>query len=154
MRSGLLRNIILVLLVMTAGMMLGSAPAFADQMITAGDLSLGIAGEEEFLAGYVLVPRLPVFWESDTPWTLSVSSLDPDLGVSNDASFVKPLGDLLWRLSDEEVWRPMSQDPQELTWSFEMGAGVIYIDVLVRLDWLSDAPGIYRADIVFSMAPL
>ena len=111
-------------------------------------------GEEEFQAGYVVVPRLPVFWESDIPWTLSIYSLDADLGISDEADFVKPLDDLLWKPSDTDVWLPLSQDPEEVAWSFDTGSGVVYIDVILQLDWLSDGPGDYQANILFTIEPL
>ena len=80
-----------------------------------------------------------------------MSSVDPDLGISDDARYIKPLDDLRWKLSEEPVWLPVSRDAEEIDWSAETGSGVIYIDVMVLLDWLTDAPGEYHADIVFTI---
>jgi hypothetical protein len=144
--------LIIAALVILAALLPSSA--YADQSVTAGNLTLGMIGEQEFEAGYVLVPRLPIFWESDIPWTISIYSLDADLGISDEADFVKPLDDLLWKPSDEDVWLPLSQDPEEVAWSMDTGSGVVYIDVILRLDWLTDGPGDYQANILFTIEPL
>ncbi len=127
---------------------------YADPSVDVHDLNLGLVGEDDFLAGHILIPGLPVHWQSDVPWRLLVSSVDPDLGPSDDAAYVKPLDDFLWKLSEDENWTPMSQYPEEVYWSTETGSGVIYVDVAVRLDWLSDAPGDYHADLIFTVEPL
>lgn len=154
MRRNLSRNSLFILTALATMMLMLPSRALADQVVTAGNLNVGMIGEEDFLAGYVIVPRLPIFWESDTPWTISVCSLTPDLGISDEADYAKPLDDLLWRQSDEQVWVPVSQDPEEVAWSLETGSGVVYIDVLVMLDWLTDAPGMYEGDILFTIEPL
>jgi len=148
------RKILLISAVLVVIAAIFPSSAYADQSVTAGNMTLGMIGEEEFQAGYVVVPRLPVFWESDIPWTLSIYSLDADLGISDEADFVKPLDDLLWKPSDTDVWLPLSQDPEEVAWSFDTGSGVVYIDVILQLDWLSDGPGDYQANILFTIEPL
>lgn len=150
MKHSLMKYVLTFLLVLISLPSWTSA-AHADQFVTANRVNLGIAGEEGFMAGYILVPRLPVFWESDVPWRLTVSSFSPDLGLSNDASYNKPLEDLQWKISEEQVWQPLSQDAEELIWSSETGSGVIYIDVMVQLDWLRDTPGDYHADIILTI---
>jgi len=131
-----------------------SAPALADQTVSADRINLGIVGEEEFNNGYVVITKLPVYWESDVPWRLTVSSIDPDMGMSNDTRSVKPLDDLRWKPSDEQVWLPVRQDSEEVAWGADAGSGVIYIDVMVLLDWLTDAPGEYRTSLVFTIEPI
>ena len=41
-----------------------------------------------------------------------------------------------------------------MAWSTDTGSGVVYIDVLVLLDWLEDAPGDYRVELVFTLEAL
>ncbi len=142
---------VLTFLLVLISLPIWTSAAYADQFVTANRINLGIAGEEEFMAGYVMVPRLPVFWESDVPWRLTVSSFSPDLGLSDDASYIKPLEDLQWKISEEQVWLPLSQDAEEVIWGTETGSGVIYIDVMVQLDWLEDTPGDYHADIILTI---
>jgi hypothetical protein len=132
--------------------------ARADQSITINNLNLGISGEDDFLAGYVLAPSQAIFWESDVPWRITVRSIDPDLGTSDDGSYVKPLGDLLWKVSDEETWTPVTREVEEIEWSGgtddTVGHGVIYLDFVARLDWEKDAPGQYGARLVFTIEAL
>jgi hypothetical protein len=153
MNPGLLKAVFPAVLIV-AGISFLCSPARAEQTVSADRINLGIVGAEEFEAGYIVIPGVPVFWESDVPWRLTLSSIDPDLGVSNDARYAKPLDSLQWRLSDEQAWMPLSQDEEEVTWGAERGSGVIYIDVIVLLDWLTDAPGEYRVDLVFTIEPL
>lgn len=154
MMAHYVRRILLIAAALAVLAAIYPSSAYADQSVTAGNLTLGMIGEEEFEAGYVLVPRLPIFWESDSPWTISIYSLDADLGISDEADFVKPLGDLLWKPSDADVWLPLSQNPEEVAWSFDTGSGVVYIDVKLKFDWMSDGPGYYQANILFTIEPL
>ena len=126
----------------------------ASQIVDTASLNVGVVGEEEFMQGYVLIPRIPIFWESSEPFSLSVSSIDPVLGVSDDASYSKPLEDLQWKLSDEPDWFPLRQELEEMFRSTDTGSGVIYIDVIIELDWLTDAPGEYRTDLVFTIGSI
>ena len=136
-------------------LLLGSpAAAWAEQSITVSDIDLGIVGETEFVAGHALVRAHAIFWASDTPWRITVSSRDPNLGVSDDGSYIKPLGDLVWKLSDEATWTPMTQDAREVDWSDGTGEGAIHVDFVVLLDWLKDAPGRYGTELVFTIEVL
>lgn len=154
MKTRLPGKLLFVFLASVVGLAARPAPLCADPSVVADDLSFGVVGEDEFMDGYVLLPRIPVFWESDTAWRLTVSAVSPDLGISNDAGYIKPLDDLLWKLSDEEVWLPIRQDAEEVVWSTETGSGVVYVDIMVLLDWLADAPGEYRVDLVFTIGAL
>ena len=129
-------------------------PARADQNVNAMPINAGLVGEQDFDTGYVVISRVPVFWQSDVPWRLTVTSLDPNLGVSRDAKVTKPLSDLQWRMSDAHAWQPMGQDPEELAWNNNTGSGTVYIDIKVLLNWLKDPPGEYHADLIFTIEPL
>ena len=150
----------LVLIIAIAGFLIASPAAWAAQSITVDDINLGVVGEEEFFAGYAFIPSRAIFWESDTPWRVTVSSLNPDLGMSDDGTYIKSLGDLHWKLSDEETWLPMTQEDEEIEWGTEMGTmgeggkGVIYVDFAVLLDWLKDVPGQYGTVLVFTIESL
>jgi hypothetical protein len=143
-----------IYLLCMAGMFLFADPLPAEQMVTANSIDFGIASVEDFDAGYLLALRIPVFWESDVPWQLTIGSNDPDLGTSRDGNNFKPLSELSWKISEDSVWTPMEQDSREFAWGDETGSGVIYIDFKLMLGWLNDAPGEYRANLVFTIAPL
>lgn len=151
MRKSSIKESLLTILIVLVGLSALPTAVHAEQLVSTNQSNLIIVGEEEFMAGYFLIPGLPIFWESDEPWRLTVSSVDPDLGISDDARYIKPLDDLRWKLSEEQVWLPVSRDLEEIDWSTETESGVIYIDVMVLLDWLTDAPGEYHADIVFTI---
>lgn len=129
-------------------------PVFAVESITVNDIALGVIGETEFDAGYALLQNHPISWESDVGWSITVRSLDADLGMSDEGPYTKSLSDLQWKLSSESVWIPMTQIDTEVYWSNGTGSGIIYIDIKVLLEWVADEPGSYHADLVFTIAPL
>ncbi|HEX9744223.1 MAG TPA: hypothetical protein VGB30_02245 [bacterium] len=134
--------------------LMSAAPIFAEQAVAIADVNFGIAGEQEFLDGYMVFEDVPVYWESDVPWRMTVRSLDLDFGISDDGSYVKPAQDILWRSGDEESWLPVHLDEEEVTYSYEAGSGVLYLDVAVLLDWTKDSPGEYTLELVFSIEPI
>ena len=130
-----------------------ASPALsAEQSITVADINFGVVGEQEFIAGGAVLPRRPVAWESDVPWIITVESLDPNLGASDDGSYLKPLGDLEWKLSDDKRWKKMRQDPEIVLSGVESGQGTILLDWRVMLFWTKDLPGQYRATLRFTIA--
>jgi hypothetical protein len=147
-------NRIIALTVLIAGLFFYVTPVFADQSLTVGEFHLGIADENDFLSGRKTFNDVPVYWESDVPWQISMSSLDPNLGISDNGQYAKPLSDFLWKPSDKLQWVPLTQYPQEIGWGGETGNGVFYIDIEIVLDLAKDLPGDYRGDILFSISPL
>jgi hypothetical protein len=146
------RGVYCVLLLLT--LLLIPTAARAEQSITINDLNLGIIGEREYAAGFALMRAHPVFYRSDTPFRVTISSLDPNLGVSDDGTYIKPLGDLVWKLSDEPDWVPVTQEDEEVDWSDTPGEGALYVDFVVLLDWTKDVPGRYGARLVFTIEGL
>lgn len=128
--------------------------ALAAQSINVADINLGTIGEDEFNDGYAAVPSHAIFWESDIAWRILINSYDPDLGISDDGTYVKPLSDLYWKLSNEEIWLPITQDREELDWGTETGDGVIYVDFAVSLAWKKDVPGRYGTELIFTIESL
>jgi len=128
------------------------APALADQSISVSNINRGTAGEDEFRAGQALTLRQPVWWESDIPWRITVRSLNADLGMSDDGRYVKPLGDLQWKLSDERQWTKLRRDDEEMNASDEPGSGVFSVDYRALLDWKRDRPGDYSAALRFTIS--
>jgi hypothetical protein len=143
-----------MLLLVTAGFLVGPPSVYAVQNIVVNDMDFGVVGESEFMDGYALLLSQPISWESDVGWRITVYSLDPDLGLSNDGLYTKLLSDLQWKLSSGSLWVPMTQDATEVDWSSDTGTGVVYIDAKVLLDWVNDVPGNYQADLVFTIEPL
>jgi hypothetical protein len=134
--------------------LLTRTPVFAAFAISVNDIVLGIVGENEFEAGCAMLQNHPISWESDGDWSITVRSLDADLGMSDGGLYTKLLSDLQWKLSTESVWIPMTQTDTEVDWGYGIGSGVIYIDIKVLLEWVQDEPGNYQADLVFTIAPL
>ena len=129
-------------------------PIFAVQNVSINDLAFGVVGEDDFIAGGMTVEDQPVSWESDVGWSISVRSLDADLGLSGSGTYTKPLGDLQWKLSSESIWIPMTQTDAEVDFNSSTGSGVIYMDFLVELHWDADEPGDYGADLLFTISAL
>ncbi len=131
--------------------LLAARPALADQSISVSAINLGMAGEDDFYAGQIVVRYHPVYWESDIPWMITVRSLDADLGMSGDGSYIKPLADLQWKLSDENQWIAMRQDEEEVDSSSDTGSGAVTMDFRALLNWKRDRPGDYRATLRFTI---
>jgi hypothetical protein len=119
-----------------------------------GDITFGTVGEDEYLRGFAYLPDVPVYWQSDVPWIITVRSLDPDLGASHDGTYVKPLSDLMFRPSGEKNWRRMRQDAEEIASGTETGEGTIYADFRVILKFQNDVPGRYRTTLIFTIEEL
>ena len=149
-----LRISLLVLLSLIFGLLIRVAPAYAAESLSVNDLVFGIVGETDFEAGYTLIQDHPISWGSDVAWSITVHSLDANLGLSDSGFYTKSLGDLQWKLSSESVWIPMTQIDTEVDWSNDTGTGTVYIDSRILLDWVLDVPGAYHADIMFTIAPL
>jgi hypothetical protein len=128
---------------------------FADQSLSTGNLDLGVIGEKEFLDGSIYYSNFPIFWESDEPWAITIESSSNEFMVigKGEYSLQKPISDLLWRLTDGTDWYPLSINSEVVDWDDETGEGVIYMDFLLKLNWLTDGPGTYDADLTFTIGP-
>ena len=138
-------------LLIALAILLFSPAAWADQTISVNDMSLGPATEDDYVAGQIYIHAQPISWQSDVPWRITVRSVNPNLGVSDDGSYIKPLTDLMWKLSDDVTWTPLTQEENEIKYSPDTGQGVVYVDFLLTLDWLKDIPGNYGAELVFTI---
>ncbi|HDS30737.1 MAG TPA: hypothetical protein ENN67_06810 [Firmicutes bacterium] len=147
-------RIIAVLAIAVFVMAMYPTQSLAEASVSSNDMVYGIAGEKEFINGFALLRSHAIFWTSETAWRISVHSLDPHLGISDDGMYTKPLGDMVWKKSDEGDWKPMTQDFAEADWSTESGEGVLYLDFAILLDWEKDTPGQYGARIVFTIEGL
>jgi len=58
-------------------------PVHALESITVNDIVIGVVGETEFGDGYALLQNHPISWENDVDWSITVRSLDADLGMSD-----------------------------------------------------------------------
>ena len=96
-------------------------------------------------AGGVSLPREPVYWQSDGPWLITVEVLELNLGSSDDGRYLKPLGDLQFKRSEDAVWRSMEITPLVLASGGAGGKGSFLVDWRMALDWAKDRPGRYRA---------
>ena len=148
--SGWMRRAVLLFMAI-ACLLACSATAWAEPSISVSDITIGPACEDDFIAGQIYAQAQPIYRQSDLPWRITVRSLNPNLGISYDGTYIKPLGDLMWKLSDDVTWTPVTQEEDEVDWGSDTGDGVIYIDFLVTLDWLKDIPGNYKAELVFKI---
>jgi hypothetical protein len=151
-KSGKLQVIILAAAVAMPWLFV--APVYAEQSVFVNTSGLIEAGEADFEAGYVLISDIPISWQSDVPWRITLSTAEPDFIANNNTGYIKSVADISWRSPDNEVWVPLDQNAQEISWGDETGSGVTYVDLLVSLDWLKDAPGEYHIDFVVSIEPL
>jgi hypothetical protein len=154
MKTSYLRITLLACLSVIAGLPIRPTPVLAAQSITVDDMMLGVIGKSEFDAGYAQLLNHPIYRSSTVDWDIFVCSLDPDLGMSTDGLYTKSLADLRWKLSSGSSWTPMTQIDTEVTFGYDTGPGVTYIDVRVLLNWVQDRPGSYQADLLFTIAPL
>lgn len=149
----------------------GPAPALAGLLVLAGLLAPGTAvaqgrgngvagvkvrlsprivafptpGVVEFDAGGVDASALVVSVEprrNQGPWELRIRTDDPDLGGTG-----KPVTDLLWRAAGSSTWTPLTATDQMVVQG--TGARTVTIHLRLRLDYASDSPAAYSADIVF-----
>jgi len=128
--------------------------AWAEQTISVNDVTVGPATEDDFIAGGIYIHAQPIFWQSDVPWRITVRSATPNLGVSDNGTYVKLLSDLRWKLSDDVTWTPVTQEENEVEYGTGTGDGVIYLDFVLTLDWLKDIAGNYGAELVFTIEAL
>jgi hypothetical protein len=145
----------LLLLAISMTSALRAMPAHAEQSIQAGDSQTIRVGVDEFEAGVVIIPGIPISWDSAQPCRLTVNAIDSDLGASDDGTRIKPLEDVSWSISKGgRTWHPLTEDPIEIEWSsLNESTGVIYIDLAVKLNWLDDPPGEYHINLIFSIEP-
>ena len=144
----------LMFLLIALAILLFTPAAWADQSLSVIDMSVGPATSDDFVAGQIYIHAQPIFWQSDVPWGITVRSLNPNLGVSNDGTYIKPLTDLMWKLSDDVTWTPVTQEEHEIDYSPDTGSGVIYVDFVFSLDWLKDVAGNYRAELAFTIGAI
>lgn len=122
------------------------------QSITAhGDISI-TAGELEFNQGYALSSRNYIYWTSSVPWRVTVLSLEPNLGTSDDGQYVKPLSDLHWKLSGIPNWTPIRTDEEVVIESDEKGQGRFQVDYRLLLGWERDRPGTYGTTLRYTIS--
>jgi len=144
--GGIVMRVLFVLLVF----LVLSPAAMAQQSISVNDITVGPVDSDDFVTGGMYIQAQPIYWSSGTSWTITVRAMQPNLGVSDDGTYIKPLDDLFWKLSDDESWIPMTQEEEEVDYGME-GEGVIYVDYVLTLDWLEDIAGNYGAELVFTI---
>lgn len=143
----------LIFLSMLAIVLVGFTCAQARTSVSADDLIFKTPHKREFRDGESRLERQPVRWESDTAWSVTVESLDPDLGQSDQGGYFKPLSDLQYRLSTDRTWYELRRLPQEVA-TGAAGKGSFTLDWRVLLDIARDRPGHYRAKLRFTISVL
>lgn len=131
-------------------------PAHAAQAVVVQDINFGVVRKQDFNVGYSWLNRMPVWWESDTAWVITVESLDPNLGGSDDGSYTKSLDDLEFKLhkATGNRWITMLEQPQVLDEGTNTGSGTIYVDWRMLLSWTADRPGLYGTTLLFTISEM
>ena len=122
----------------------------AAQTITAHDDVSLTAATTDFNAGEKQSMNNTIDWTSDTDWTITVRSLDADLGQSDDLSYTKSLSDLQWKLSAGGSWVAMTTADVTVKTGVT-GGGSFDVDYKFLLAWASDKPGTYSATLEFTI---
>ena len=90
--------------------------------------------------------------QANRGWTVQVSGATAVWGASAGAWAAKPVGDLLWAATPSGGAKPLSLTPATaLTGSAGPASGgtPLYFRPVVR--WLTDKPGVYTLDVVFTL---
>jgi len=127
-------------------------PASAAQSITVHSDIFLTATVGDFNAGEKQELTNLVQWSSDSYWIVTVKSLDPDMGQSDDLSYTKPLSDFKWKLTGTSTWKTMTTADATVKLG-SPGSGSFNVDYKVLLSWESDRKGTYSATIQYTIAP-
>jgi len=147
--SGCRLYIIVILLAFTG---LPGIPAQAAQSITAhSGVSLN-ATAFDFDAGEKVSANNAIDWTSDVDWVVTVKSLNANLGQSDDLTYIKPLSDLLWKLSAGSSWTEVTtSDVTVQSGSVGGGSGSFDVDYKFLLSWSLDKPGTYTTTLQYTI---
>jgi hypothetical protein len=114
-----------------------------------GDISL-TATEAAFTAGRMNSTGHPISYNCNENWTIYVRSLDPDLGLSDDGQYTKPLSDLRWKRSAASTYNIMTTTDAFVR-SGSNNNGSFNVDYRFRLAWANDRKGTYGATIQYTI---
>lgn len=104
----------------------------------------------DLAAGYIEDDgALTLIAASNIPWAVKVHAVEPNMGTSNDRTYVKPLSDLMLRANRGE-FLPISQFDQTVA-SGVRGAYKLTIDYKVKLNSASYRPGNYGVTLVYTI---
>ena len=143
---------LLVLALLFAFSIIPGNPAEAAQTISAhSDVSL-TATAADYNAGEKVSANNAIDWTSDADWVVTVTSLNANLGQSDDLIYMKSLSDLLWKLSAGSTWAAMTtSDVTVQTGSTGSGSGSFNVDYKFLLSWALDRPGTYTTTLQYTI---
>ena len=107
---------------------------------TAADLAAGYIEDDD---------ALTLVAASNIPWTVQVHAIEPNMGRSNDGTYVKPLSDFLVRANNGRFF-PIAQFDQPIA-SGGRGVYKLTLDYRVKLDPTSYRPGNYGLTLVYTI---
>ena len=141
-----------IIAILFAFSVLYTLPAEAAQSITApSDIALN-PGVADFNAGEKVSANNTIDWTSDVDWIVTVKSLNANLGPSDDLTYIKPLSDLLWKLSAGSSWTEVTTaDVTVQTGPIGGGSGSFDMDFKFLLAWSLDKPGTYSTTLQFTI---
>lgn len=146
-------KLLLYSLLVTAGLLLISEPAWAQHTITAHSDVLITADSTDFDAEEKVTTNHHVDWTGWDPMIIEIKSLSADLGDSDDFSYTKPLSDFLWKVSWSETWTAVTSSFVTVYNKTGPGPAGGYIDMEYKflLYWASDKPGSYTANLQYQI---
>ncbi len=105
----------------------------------------------DFNAGEKVSSNNTISWWANENWIMTVMSLDPNLGQSDDLSYTKPLSDLMWQLTVGGSWASMTTSGVTVKTGVA-GSGSFGMDYKFLLSWAADKPGTYTATIQYTIS--
>ncbi len=106
--------------------------------------------ESDFAVGYIEEEgALSLIAASNIPWTVRVHALEPNMGMSDDGTYVKPLSDFSLRANGSPYFSITSFD-QTLA-SGGVGAHPLIIDYKVKTEKESYKSGDYGLTLVYTI---
>ncbi len=113
------------------------------------DISL-TANEAGYTSGSIVSGGNVVSYSSGVNWQITVLSLNPDLGLSTDGLYTKPLSDLRWKLSSSSTWNALTTS-DVLVQTGAAGSDSISMDYEFLFAWAADRPGTYGTTVQFTI---
>jgi hypothetical protein len=143
------RRLLPLMGLMAAGMAIpvgGASQGNITVTVTPGVVAFHSPGVPEFDTGWIDHGTVVVAIRSRPPnrsWELRIQTADPGLGQG------KPVSDLLWRLAGTGPWMPLTGVQTAVVQG--IGDQDVALEFRVLLDWASDGPGTYSANLDFTV---
>jgi hypothetical protein len=119
--------------------------------VDVNDVYFGTVTQADFQTGWKYKNQHIITWKAPRPWKVTIKSVSPNLGQSNDGSYTKPIADLQFKLSNLSSWTTTTTQDQILSRGAR-GQGTFYTDFRAKLRWAYDRPGDYGCTLQFTIS--